>query len=39
MARAQGSGVVRTTERRMLAVDYRKVAGVWTIENVASQTA
>jgi hypothetical protein len=37
MAHAQGTGTLRTTERRVLTVDYRKVAGAWTIAKVASQ--
>jgi hypothetical protein len=39
MAHAQGSGTVRTTERLTLAVEYAKIAGVWTLEKVATQTA
>jgi hypothetical protein len=36
MAHAQGTGMLRTTDRRMLTVEYRKVAGAWKIEAVAS---
>ena len=36
MAHAQGSGMVRTSERRMLTVEYLKVAGAWTIHKVVS---
>jgi len=31
MARAQGSGFLRRTERRMLKVEYAKASGVWEI--------
>jgi len=34
MARAQGGGFVRRTERRVLKIEYAKVAGVWVIEKV-----
>ena len=36
MAHAQGTGVMRTTERRMLTVEYVKVAGAWRIVKVAA---
>lgn len=36
MAHAQGSGMVRTTERRMLEVEYLKVAGAWTMQRVGA---
>jgi hypothetical protein len=36
MAHAQGSGMVRTTARRMLTVKYLKIAGAWTIDKVVS---
>ncbi|MGC1458293.1 MAG: hypothetical protein WA825_08470 [Steroidobacteraceae bacterium] len=36
MAHAQGSGMVRTSARRMLTVKYLKVAGAWTIDKVVS---
>jgi hypothetical protein len=39
MAHAQGSGMLRTTERRVLTVEYLKVAGAWTIGKIASQAA
>jgi hypothetical protein len=39
MAHAQGSGMLRTTERRVLTVEYVKIAGAWTIEKIASQAA
>lgn len=39
MAHAQGSGTVRTTARLLLTVAYAKIAGAWTIDNVASQAA
>ncbi len=31
MAHAQGGGFVRQTERRVLKVEYKKIAGAWTI--------
>jgi hypothetical protein len=39
MAHAQGSGMLRTTARLVLTVEYLKIAGAWTIEKVASQAA
>jgi hypothetical protein len=39
MAHAQGSGILHTTERLMLTVEYRKVAGTWIIDKVAAQAA
>ena len=36
MAHAQGSGMVRRTERRMLQVEYRKVGSAWTVHSVTS---
>jgi hypothetical protein len=37
MAHAQGGGTLRTSERRLLTVDYVKVAGAWTIAKLASR--
>jgi hypothetical protein len=34
MARAQGGGFVRQTERRMLKVEYKKIGGAWAIAKV-----
>lgn len=39
MARLQGDGVVRRTERRVLEAAYRKVGGVWKIERLAWTSA
>jgi hypothetical protein len=39
MAHAQGSGSLRTSERRVLTVEYVKVAGTWRIDKVTSQVA
>ena len=38
MAHAQGAGMMRHTERRMLTVDYTKSSGSWQIGNVALPT-
>jgi hypothetical protein len=38
MARAQGNGTIRRTERRMLTVHYTNTSGTWSIANVASAT-
>jgi hypothetical protein len=37
MAHAQGTGAVRSTERRMLTVEYHKQSGVWTVAKVGSR--
>jgi hypothetical protein len=39
MAHAQGSGLLRTSERRVLTVEYLKVADTWRIDKVTSQVA
>ncbi len=36
MARAQGTGTVRRTERRTLKIEYSKTRGVWNIASVES---
>lgn len=37
MAHAQGSGTLRTTERRVLTVEYLKVAGAWTMQRICAE--
>ncbi|HTC50640.1 MAG TPA: hypothetical protein VK700_01745 [Steroidobacteraceae bacterium] len=37
MAHAQGSGTLRTTERRVLTVEYLKVAGAWTMGRICAE--
>jgi hypothetical protein len=38
MAHAQGHGIVRRTERRMLRIEYTKLSGTWNIGQVALGT-
>lgn len=38
MAHAQGHGIVRRTERRMLSIEYTKISGAWNIGQVALKT-
>jgi hypothetical protein len=38
MAHAQGHGLLRRTERRILRIDYVKTGGTWKIGKVALST-